>query len=88
MEKQNSVVVLLGRVHGASVVPCCVEMTIRCYNTVDMLSKEGRSHYADNIKGYLPRSDLEAILENLRSHLQTCYSIKNAVVLKEEEADA
>ena len=80
----NSVVVLLGRVHGASVVPCCVEMTIRCYNTIDMPT--GRSHYADNIKGYKTRSELEQILENLRDHLQTCYHIKGVdAVLKEED---
>ncbi len=81
----NSVVALLGRVHGASAVPCCVEMTIRCYNTVDML--EGKSHYGDDIKGYASRSELEQILENLRDHLQTCYHIKRVdEVLKEEDS--
>ena len=82
---RNSVVVLLGRVHGATVVPCCVEMTIRCYNPIDMPT--GRSHYADNIKGYKTRSELEQILEGLREHLQTFNRIKGRyVVLKEEDS--
>jgi len=83
----NSVVVLLGAVKGASAVPCCVEFTVRCYNSVDMVRKDPQNSISEDIPGYLARDELMDILGNLRSNIQVCWHGEGVgVVLKEEDS--
>jgi hypothetical protein len=86
-KQKNSVIVLLGAVKGASVVPCCVEFTVRCYNSVDMTRKDPQNSICEDIPGYLGRDELMDILSNLRSNIQVCWHGEGvSVVLKEEDS--
>ena len=88
MKKQNSVIILLGSVHGSPTKTGVVEFTIRCYNTVDMLSEDANSNYACNIPRYKDREELEEILENLRSNISICWHGSGVdEVLKEEDSE-
>ena len=88
MKKGNNVIILLGAVHGSPTATGIVEFTVKCYNTVDMLSKDPNSNYACNIPGYKDREDLEAILENLRSNIGICWHGEGVdQIMKEEDSE-
>lgn len=88
MKKQNSVVILIGGVHGTSARPCVREFTVRIYNTVDLLpgAKPGEG-LADSIPNYRGNDELEEYLENLRNNICICYhGFGVDAILKEEDS--
>jgi hypothetical protein len=83
----NSIVILLGMVHGSPVVPCAVEMKIQIFNSIDLVSKTPQNNIAENIKGYLPRENLEELLNNLRNNISICYHGHGVdTIIKEEDS--
>jgi hypothetical protein len=86
-KSSNSIVISLGNVHLSRTAEHVVEMTIRVFNTLDTTGPGPHNHLADGTPGYLPASELEEIMENLRSNIQVCWhGEKVDRVIKEGES--